>query len=108
MGHALLVKKRYDLRLVPYHGDDRVEVSMLWSLGPRGDGGFSEVRVLRDMAITLNAVTPGRGTPWACSIQNQVMRMQSGRLLPSTAIDPRFVSSCDCFPLQICSLNWES
>jgi hypothetical protein len=55
-GHALLVKKRYDLRLVPYRGDDRVEVSMLWSLGPRGDGGFSEVRVLRDMAITLNAL----------------------------------------------------
>jgi hypothetical protein len=63
-GQALVVKKRYGLRLVPYRGDDRVEVSMLWSLGPRRDGGFSEVRVLRDMAETFNALGgyAGEGT----------------------------------------------
>jgi hypothetical protein len=37
--------------------------------------------------------------------ENQVLRMQSGRLLPSTGIDPRFVSCCVCFPSDMHSSN---
>jgi hypothetical protein len=45
-----------DLRLALYNGDVAVEVPMLWSLGKELDGGFRDVRALKDIRYTLNAM----------------------------------------------------
>ena len=44
------------MQLAPYHGHERVDHSMLWTEGRDLDGGFREVRVLRDTSNTLNAL----------------------------------------------------
>lgn len=52
-----LVSKGFNMELADYKGGhERVKLSMLWSLGVKLDGGFSEVRVLRNLARTLNAL----------------------------------------------------
>ncbi|KAL6642352.1 hypothetical protein ACP70R_020533 [Stipagrostis hirtigluma subsp. patula] len=45
------------LAKAPYRGHERVELSKLWSQGVQlDDDGFSEVRVIRNMAMTFNAL----------------------------------------------------
>jgi len=51
-----LVSKSDGLQLADYKGHERVDVSMLWSLGVKLASGFSEVRVLRYLSRTLNAL----------------------------------------------------
>lgn len=45
-----------ELQLALYNGDVAVEVPMLWSLGKQLDGGFRDVRALKDIRYTLNAI----------------------------------------------------
>ncbi|KAJ1261837.1 hypothetical protein BS78_09G061000 [Paspalum vaginatum] len=42
------------VKLLPYNGHVAVPVSMLWSQGVQLDGGFTEVRTLKDIYMTLN------------------------------------------------------
>lgn len=58
---TVLIKKMacpwLQVQLAPYFGDVRVDLSMLWTLSAKDlGGGFLEVRVLRDITQTLNAL----------------------------------------------------
>ncbi|XP_044962028.1 ricin B-like lectin EULS3 [Hordeum vulgare subsp. vulgare] len=50
-----MVNKTSNVCLVDY-SDQRVEISMMWSMGVKLPNGFSEVRMLTDTSCTLNVV----------------------------------------------------
>ncbi|CAN6227404.1 unnamed protein product [Urochloa humidicola] len=54
-----MVNVKNVVRLLPYWGHVAVPVSMLWSQGVQLDGGFTEVRTLKDVSLTLNAGITG-------------------------------------------------
>ncbi|CAN6227405.1 unnamed protein product [Urochloa humidicola] len=44
------------VRLLPYSGHVAVPISMLWSQGVQLEGGFTEIRTLKDISLTLNGI----------------------------------------------------
>ncbi|KAG2564904.1 ricin B-like lectin R40C1 [Panicum virgatum] len=57
-GQAMVNVRDEDVpvRLLPYSGHVAVPISMLWSQGVQLDGGFTEVRTLKDISLTLNGL----------------------------------------------------
>uniref|UniRef100_A0A0D9XXJ3 Uncharacterized protein n=1 Tax=Leersia perrieri TaxID=77586 RepID=A0A0D9XXJ3_9ORYZ len=53
---VLLNRNNFKLEMAPYNDGDRVKISMLWSLGVQLADGYREVRVLRDISMTLNGI----------------------------------------------------
>lgn len=42
--------------MAPYNADEGVKVSMLWTEGGEFEGGFREIRALKNITTTLNGL----------------------------------------------------
>ncbi|CAN6242424.1 unnamed protein product [Urochloa humidicola] len=55
-GHAMVNVDNNAVKLLPYRGHVAVPISMLWSQGVQLEGGFTEVRTLRNIYLTLDGI----------------------------------------------------